>query len=356
MLKEGDITMNKKYTINEVAKIFNITTNKIRYYEEKQLLEPVRNSNNEYRIFNEDDIFRLQAILLYRSIGLPIKEIQDIFKNNTNANYLNHFNRQWKIVNSEIHRLTTIRESLENIIDNIYESDNCKVDDDILGIIEKTCEVNKIKENWKDRWDFDSWAKDYDEDIRKNNGNLKIYTNYDSILDKVYELAANSNINKPCILEIGVGTGNLAGLFLNEGYNIIAIDQSRAMLNVAKEKYPKLKVRLGDFLKIPYSDKSFDVIVSTYAFHHLNNNEKIIAIKEMVRVIKDNGKIVIGDLMFESNIDKENLFKKLTDKQIEEINDEYYSYIDILKREFKEFNKELKYARIDNFIYVVEIQ
>jgi ubiquinone/menaquinone biosynthesis C-methylase UbiE len=200
--------------------------------------------------------------------------------------------------------LTTIRESL----DNIYESDNCKIDDDILGIIEKTCEVNKIKENWKDRWDFDSWAKDYDKDIRENNGDLKIYINYDSILGKVYELAIDSNINKPCILEIGVGTGNLAGRFLNEGYNIIAIDQSRAMLNVAKEKYPKLKVRLGDFLKIPYSDKSFDAIVSIYALHHLNNNEKSIAIKEMVRVVKDNGKIVIGDLMFESDTDKENLF------------------------------------------------
>ncbi|BCZ46820.1 hypothetical protein psyc5s11_28870 [Clostridium gelidum] len=86
--------MNKKYNINEVAKIFNITTNKIRYYEEKQLLEPLRDSNNEYRIFDEKDIFKLQAILLYRSIGLPIKEIQDILKNNTNANYLNHFNKQ----------------------------------------------------------------------------------------------------------------------------------------------------------------------------------------------------------------------------------------------------------------------
>lgn len=348
--------MNKKYTINEVAKIFNITTNKIRYYEEKQLLEPLRDSNNEYRIFDEKDIFKLQAILLYRSIGLPIKEIQDILKNNTNANYLNHFNKQWKIVNSQIHRLTTIRESLENIIDNIYENDSCKIDDNILGIIEKTYELNKIKENWKDRWNFDSWARNYDKDVREDKGDLKIYANYDSILDKVYNLAVDSNINKPCILEIGVETGNLSGKFLDKGYNIIAIDQSIEMLNVAKEKYPKLKVRLGDFLKIPYSNKTFDIIVSTYAFHHLNNNEKSIAIKEMARVLKDNGKIVIGDLMFKSNKDKENIFQKLTSEQIEEINDEYYSYIDFLKGEFKEINKELKYTRIDNLIYVVEIQ
>ncbi|BCZ46819.1 hypothetical protein psyc5s11_28860 [Clostridium gelidum] len=148
----------------------------------------------------------------------------------------------------------------------------------------------------------------------------------------------------------------MSGKFLDKGYNIIAIDQSIEMLNVAKEKYPKLKVRLGDFLKIPYSNKTFDIIVSTYAFHHLNNNEKSIAIKEMARVLEDNGKIVIGDLMFKSNKDKDNIFQKLTGEQIEEINDEYYSYIDFLKSEFKEINKELKYTRIDNLIYVVEIQ
>lgn len=348
--------MNKKYTINEVAKIFNITTNKIRYYEEKQLLEPVRDSNNEYRMFNEDDIFKLQAILLYRSIGLPIKEIRDIFKNNSSSNYLNHFNKQWKIVNSEIHRLTAIRESVENIIDNIYESDNCKMDDSILGIIEKTYEINKIKENWKDRWDFDSWARDYDKDVREDKGKLKIYTNYDLILDKVYNLAVDSNINTPYILEIGVGTGNLAGRFLDKDYNIIAIDQSREMLSVAKEKYPKLKVRLGDFLKIPYSSKTFDIIVSTYAFHHLNVNEKSIAIKEMVRILKDNGKITIGDLMFASKEDEESVLKELSTEQINGIRDEYYSHIDFLKSEFKKLNKELKYMRIDNLIYIVEIQ
>lgn len=348
--------MNKKYTINQVAKIFNITTNKIRYYEEKQLLEPLRDCNNEYRIFNEDDIFRLQAILLYRSIGLQIKEIQDILKNNSNDNYLHHFNNQWKIVNSEIHRLTAIRESVENIIDNIYESDNCKIDNKILSIIEKAFEVNKIKENWKDRWDFDSWARNYDKDVREDKGELKIYTNYDLILDKVYDLAVDSNMNKPCILEIGAGTGNLSGKFLDRGYDIIAIDQSREMLSVAKEKYPKLKVRQGDFLKIPYSDKTFDIIVSTYTFHHLNNNEKSIAIKEMVRVLKDNGKIIIGDLMFANKEDEERVLKELSKEQIEVIRDEYYSLIDLLKIEFKKFNKELKYTRIDNLIYVVEIQ
>lgn len=99
------------------------------------------------------------------------------------------------------------------------------------------------------------------------------------LLQGVYDLVEELDRNNPNILEIGVGTGNLASKFLNNNYEIIGIDQSREMLSVAKEKYPSLKVRLGEFLKIPYDSKSFDIIISTYAFHHLNEDEKCIAIE-----------------------------------------------------------------------------
>ena len=50
-------------------------------------------------------------------------------------------------------------------------------------------------------------------------------------------------------------------------------------------------------------------IISTYAFHHLNEDEKYIAIGEMIRVLKDNGLIIIGDLMFESKEAEEQILK-----------------------------------------------
>ncbi|MCY6356342.1 MerR family transcriptional regulator [Clostridium sp. ZS2-4] len=347
--------MKDNYSINQVAKIFNITTNKIRYYEKKGLLEPLRDVNNEYRKFNDEDIMKLQAILLYRSIGLSIKDIKDIMTNSSNSNYLNHFNNQWQIINNEIDRLNTIRTSLESIIDNIYESDECKVDSNILDVIKNANELNKIKNSWQDRWNFNNWADTYDDDVIEDRGALKIYKNYNLILENVYNLATSSSINNPLILEVGVGTGNLASKFLNKNYNIVGIDQSREMLRVAKQKYPQLKVRLGEFLKIPYSDKCFDIIVSTYAFHHLNNNEKSIAIQEMLRVLKDNGKIIIGDLMFKDKADEKCILGGLSREQVEEIQDEYYSYIDFLEGEFKKFNKRLKYMRIDEFNYIIEV-
>lgn len=348
--------MGKSYTISEVAKILNITTNKIRFYEKKGLLLPIREKDNEYRKFNAQDIIRLQSILLYRAIGLTIRDIKSILDNDEKENYLTHFNNQWELVNNEIHRLNVIRKSLENVIDTLYEeTTEYKIDNEILDIINNNNELNNIKNNWEDKWNFNNWAKTYDKAVIEDRGELKIYKNYDLILQSVYNLVHDSKLNKPMILEIGVGTGNLASKFLNDNCDIIGIDQSREMLSVTKQKYPKLKVRLGEFLKIPYDNKYFDVIVSTYAFHHLNEMEKVIAIEEMLRVLKDNGMIVIGDLMFRSKDDEKNILNELSKKQVEEIKDEYYSYIDFLENEFEKYNRKLKYKRIDKFNYIINV-
>lgn len=348
--------MREDYTISQIAEMFNITTNKIRFYEKKGLLVPIRQSDNQYRKFNEDDIVKLQSILLYRSIGLSIDSIKNILKNNEKENYLTHFNNQWKLVNDEIHRLNIIRKSLEEVIDKIYEEiDDYKIKDDLLEIINESNKLNNIKNEWEDKWNFNSWAKSYDDDVKKDNGELKIYKNYELILQSIYDLVEDLNKKNSKILEIGVGTGNLASKFLNSNYDIVGIDQSREMLSVAKEKYPSLKVRLGEFLKIPYDNKSFDIIISTYAFHHLNESEKCIAIEEMIRVLKDNGVIIIGDLMFESKDSEEKILKNLSQKQIEIIKDEYYSYIDLLSYEFNKYNKKLEYNRIDKFNYIIRI-
>ena len=345
--------MSKKYNIKEVAKLFNITTNKIRYYEKQELIKPIRDEENDYRIYSGKDIMQLQAVLLYRSIGLSIKTIKEIIKRNDGIDYLEHFNRQWIMVNDEIHRLNTIRESLEKIIDTLYEDEKMN-SDKIFPIIEEGNKVASIREGWKDKWNFNSWADSYDEDVKVDRGALKIYENYNKVLNKVYEKSTITGENIS-VLDIGVGTGNLAKKFLENNYRVVGIDQSREMLRVAKHKYPNLKVRLGEFLKIPFNDKVFDIIVSTYAFHHLNSEEKSLAIKEMIRVLKDNGKIVIGDLMFKNRVEEEWVLKELTEVQVDEIKDEYYSYIDELESEFMKYNKKLNYENIDRFISVIEV-
>lgn len=347
--------MGKQYNIKEISELLNINTNKIRFYEKKGLIKPRRDPINDYRFFSESDLIKLQTILMYRVLNFPIEDIKDIFKNDSKDTILNHFYKQWDILNSEIHKMKLIKDALEKIMDELYESKNEEYEEAVVNIIKEMNNLNKVKNQWKDKWNFDEWAKNYDKSIREDIGSLRIYKNYDTILDSVFSkaIANKSKISK--ILEIGVGTGNLASKFLANDYNIIGLDQSREMLNVSKGKLPRLKLRLGDFMKIPFENKSFDIIVSTYAFHHLNNEEKKVAIHEMIRVLKDNGRIVIGDLMFENEKEKQKIINTLNKEQIEEIEDEFYSNIDFLKNEFLKYNKTLTSLKIDELNFIVEI-
>lgn len=345
--------MQKLYSIGEVADIFKISTNKVRFYEKKGLIIPKRDDENDYRYYTDNDLIKLQTILMYRELNLPIESIKDLFQDESKDNALEHFYTQWDIINSQIHKMKLVQNSLEEIMDNIYESEYDRYKEKIVMTIESMNEVWKIKNDWKDKWNFDSWAKTYDKSIKNEIGSLKFYRKYDVLLDTVFSQAVESKDNNIKILEIGVGTDNLAERFLKKNYSIIGIDQSREMLNVAKEKYPMLKLRLGDFLKIPYENNEFDVIISTYAFHHLNDEEKTVSIKEMLRVLKDNGRIIIGDLMFESEIAKENMMKTFTKDQIEEIEDEYYSNIELLRDEYEKHNKKIQVTRIDELVYIV---
>ncbi len=62
--------------INEVEALVGITKKNIRFYEDKRLLAPRRNSENGYRDYGEGDVAALQRIKLLRKLGLPIEEIR----------------------------------------------------------------------------------------------------------------------------------------------------------------------------------------------------------------------------------------------------------------------------------------
>ena len=67
-----------EYTINKLAKLAGISTRTLRYYDGFGLLSPVRSSSNGYRIYGQKEVDRLQLILFYRELDVPLDEIRKI--------------------------------------------------------------------------------------------------------------------------------------------------------------------------------------------------------------------------------------------------------------------------------------
>ena len=64
--------------INEVEHIVGLSKKSIRYYEENGLLTPKRNQENDYRMYDENDIKKLKIIKFLRELDVPIRELKQL--------------------------------------------------------------------------------------------------------------------------------------------------------------------------------------------------------------------------------------------------------------------------------------
>ncbi len=69
-----------KYTIKDAAKIMNVPTSTIRYYDKEGLLPFMERLESGYRVFSEDDLAMLRTIDCLKKTGMPIKEIRQFIE------------------------------------------------------------------------------------------------------------------------------------------------------------------------------------------------------------------------------------------------------------------------------------
>jgi ubiquinone/menaquinone biosynthesis C-methylase UbiE len=95
------------------------------------------------------------------------------------------------------------------------------------------------------------------------------------------------------VLDIGCGKGGLLNYLSSMGYsNLYGIDRDTASIVEAKKAVETAIFFVGEAEKIPFKDSSFDLIVLDQVLEHLR--WPLNAISEIFRVLKDDGKLVIG--------------------------------------------------------------
>lgn len=101
------------------------------------------------------------------------------------------------------------------------------------------------------------------------------------------------------VLDIGCGTGTLAlALASRLGRGVVTgVDLDPAILDLARAKPGAGDVgwQVGSALSLPYADGAVDVVVCTLVLHHLALEAKADALREMRRVLRPGGLLVIGD-------------------------------------------------------------
>ena len=205
-----------------------------------------------------------------------------------------------------------------------------------------------------DNHGFDIWADGYDEDVHTADSNNRYpFAGYKMIMGTIFEMIMKKSPVK--ILDIGIGTGTLSSQLYARGNDITGVDFSQKMLRLAREKMPNailIPFDIGKGLPPEIVEQKFDFIISTYALHHLTDNEKVGIIRSLLGHINDAGSIVIGDVSFLSREDLENC--KITCGEDDWDDDEYYFVYSELK-EALGGDCKTKYHQISHCSGILEI-
>lgn len=68
----------KNYTVSELAELAGITVRTLHHYDQIGLLKPACVGENRYRYYGEEELLRLQQILIHRELGMPLEEIGSV--------------------------------------------------------------------------------------------------------------------------------------------------------------------------------------------------------------------------------------------------------------------------------------
>jgi ubiquinone/menaquinone biosynthesis C-methylase UbiE len=94
-------------------------------------------------------------------------------------------------------------------------------------------------------------------------------------------------------LDAACGTGRHAAYLASLGHEVIGVDSSPEMLDIARSKVPTGTFHEADLLALPLGGDSVDLVVCAIALTHVPNLAQ--ALREFVRVLRPNGHLIISD-------------------------------------------------------------
>ncbi|QOR36496.1 MerR family transcriptional regulator [Clostridium sp. 'deep sea'] len=134
--------MENKYSIGQMAKMFNLPVKTLRYYDEINLFKPqFINEKTGYRYYSADQIEHLDTVLFLKILGMPLKKIKKHLDNPVIDDFLMLLKEQQKQTERKIEELKDIHNKFQTRIDAIEE---IKRIEEFNKVIEKRISKRRI--------------------------------------------------------------------------------------------------------------------------------------------------------------------------------------------------------------------
>ena len=163
------------YSIKKIADLAGVTTRALRYYDEIGLLSPAGIGENGYRYYDQGNLMRLQQILFFRELDVPLDDIQ-LIMSQPDFNLVGALENHRKALKNRASRLEKLINTVDRTIDTIKGENIMKEQEMFEGFDESRYE-EEAKERWghtpqyaESRRKWASYSKEQKQAIKEEGG------------------------------------------------------------------------------------------------------------------------------------------------------------------------------------------
>lgn len=149
--------MEKYFKIGEISKLYSIGVDSLRYYEKLGIITPKR-AESGYRLYNVDDIWKLNVIRELRELGLDMKQIEKYLNCHNVSSTLELLKEEENIIKSKIQALKKLKKNVEKRRKTILDAEKLELNK-IKLISQKSRRCFSITEGYSDEHEMDVLIK-----------------------------------------------------------------------------------------------------------------------------------------------------------------------------------------------------
>ena len=144
----------KTYSVKELSRLAQVSVRTLHHYDQIGLLRPAQRSDKGYRIYAEAQLIKLQQILFYREMDIPLKEIGQII-NNQDFDVVLALEFHKEQIKKRANRLQQLLGTINKTIENIKSEEKMMGDNELYSGFNRH-EVKNIKDEVIKRWGRES--------------------------------------------------------------------------------------------------------------------------------------------------------------------------------------------------------
>jgi SAM-dependent methyltransferase len=133
---------------------------------------------------------------------------------------------------------------------------------------------------------YDAIARAYDEQLRDELAHKPLDR---ALLTALLELAGAGTV-----ADVGCGPGHVTRFLAQRHPDVIGVDLSPAMIEIARERSPGLPFTVAGMLSLPVGDDGWAAAVALYSIIHLGPAERLAAFRELARAIRPGGWLLVS--------------------------------------------------------------